>query len=149
MCVCVCWREGGVKGEGEVWPGRGVRSELGHRNSIGLETGWKMSYISCAYWEWGLDSLVSLGFLNQFKKVKVSHSLIQPYEQWWLESHLSWAQQMKDRAYSYPFAALCFPYSKKYSFTAGLTESFRDVAWRSPASNSHPSATFCTITKPL
>ena len=56
---------------------------------------------------------------------------------------VSWAQQKKDGANHSPFAALCFPDSKKGTLYCSVDrESFPFVGWRIPASNSRPSDNF-------
>ena len=62
-----------------------------------------------------------LFLVSPVKKVKVSHSLI-AVEEWMLEFHCILGTADERRSPSPPFAALSFPHSKRYSFTAGLTE---------------------------
>ena len=59
---------------------------------------------------------------------------------------ISWAQLIKGGAHVSPFAALSFPYSKKVPIFCWVNrESFPVAAWRSRASNSRDTTTFCAI----
>ena len=95
-----------------------------------------------------LDCL-SFYFFFFFIKVKVSYSLI-AVEECGYSLAVSSVQLMRGGGHPFPFAALSFPNSKKVPIYCWIDiESFPVVIWQSPASNSHFTATFCTITETL